>query len=409
MLDTLHPGLRASLQRLAEDEDAADRPFYAVPQSVQYAGPMLQAYRLLNSAAASVEKDDPEFARYLRNRSRDLLSDDYESGDAAWVTGRFKRLNAQIGSYETYDDALYGVKAFHAVSILLEDAPATEKLRKAIAGLQAIEDSLPYEPHKRVREDIPVGVYEVIADFAQARGGNTATILPNDPLFARRYGRTILLRENIMRDEGIFTNTRAAWNASVAAEYAKDLVPEGNFHRTLWHEIGHYLGVDRDRQGRTLDAALGQNADALEEMKADLVSLYAVPALRKANYYDDATARAVYASGIMRTLLNNKPHRDQPYQTMELIQFNWFLDKGLLELDPKTKALVIRYDRFHDVVASLLKETLAVQRAGDAKAAEEFVVRWTTWSPDVHELIAQKIRDNQKYRYTLVRYGALGE
>ena len=32
--------------------------------------------------------DDAEFAGYLRNRARDLLSNDYESGDAAWVTGR---------------------------------------------------------------------------------------------------------------------------------------------------------------------------------------------------------------------------------------------------------------------------------------------------------------------------------
>ena len=57
-------------------------------------------------AADAVEADDAEFAGYLRNRGRDLLSNDYESGDAAWVTGRFGRLNAQIGTYETYDDAL---------------------------------------------------------------------------------------------------------------------------------------------------------------------------------------------------------------------------------------------------------------------------------------------------------------
>ena len=37
-------------------------------------------------------EDDEEFARYLRNRARDLLSDDYESGDAAWVTGHAGRV-----------------------------------------------------------------------------------------------------------------------------------------------------------------------------------------------------------------------------------------------------------------------------------------------------------------------------
>ena len=30
----------------------------------------------------------------------------------------------------------------------------------------------------------------------------------------------------------------------------------GNFQRTLWHEIGHYLGVDRTDDGRTLFAGL---------------------------------------------------------------------------------------------------------------------------------------------------------
>ena len=41
-----------------------------------------------HEAADAVEKDDEEFARYLRNRARDLMSDDYESGDAAWIEAK---------------------------------------------------------------------------------------------------------------------------------------------------------------------------------------------------------------------------------------------------------------------------------------------------------------------------------
>src|SRR6187401_1109417 len=110
--------------------------------------------------------------------ARDLLSNDYESGDASWVTGHFGRLNAQIGSFETYDDALYGVKAFHSMSLLLRDEKATAALASRLGSLQEIEDALPYPPGaapKRVRGTIPVGVYEIIADFGQARGTNTAT------------------------------------------------------------------------------------------------------------------------------------------------------------------------------------------------------------------------------------------
>jgi hypothetical protein len=114
VLQTLHPKLMAELQRVEKNPlDREGKPyFYAIPYSLAYADELVKSYGLLNEAADAVEKDDEEFARYLRNRARDLLSNDYESGDASWVTGRFKNLNAQIGSYETYDDELYGVKTF---------------------------------------------------------------------------------------------------------------------------------------------------------------------------------------------------------------------------------------------------------------------------------------------------------
>src|SRR6266478_2267234 len=213
VLDTLHPGLKAELETISGVR-ARPRPgmlrtqgFYAIPYSVAYADELMKAHGLLNEAADTLQKDDEEFAKYLRNRARDLLSDDYESGDAAWITGHFKNLNAQIGSYETYDDELYGVKTFFAFSLLLTRQQETTALRQAMKGLQGLEDSLPYQHHKKIREDIPVGVYDVIADFGQARGGNTATILPNETYLARRYGRTILLRANIMREPNIFEGT----------------------------------------------------------------------------------------------------------------------------------------------------------------------------------------------------------
>jgi hypothetical protein len=361
-LDTLHPGLRAELETIS---GVRSRPragmlrtqgFYAVPYSVAYADQLIKAHALLNEAADALQKDDEEFARFLRNRARDLLSDDYESGDAAWVTGHFKNLNAQIGSYETYDDELYGVKTFFGFSLLATRQQETTALRQAMKGLQALEDSLPYDHHKKIREDIPVGVYDVVADFGQARGGNTATILPNESYLARRYGRTILLRANIMREPNIFEGTSRAFAAAVGEDQAKELTSDGNFYRTLWHEIGHYLGVDRTKDNRDLDQALQDDASALEEMKADLVSLYVAEALHKQGYYTDAQLRSVYAGGILRVLQNVKPRRDQPYQTMQLMQWNFFLENGLLTFE--NGKLKIHYDKYHSVVGKLLQKVL---------------------------------------------------
>jgi hypothetical protein len=325
------------------------------------------------------------------------------------VTGRFKNLNAQIGSYETYDDELFGVKTFFAFNVLSTRQQETTALRQAMKGLQALEDSLPYDHHKKVREDIPVGVYDVVADFGQSRGGNTATILPNESYLARRYGRTILLRANIMRDPSINQATSGVLQAAVGPEQAKDLTLDGNFYRTLWHEVGHYLGVDRTKDNRDLDEALLDDASAMEEMKADLVSLFVAEALRKQGYYTDAQLRSVYAGGILRVLQNNKPRRDQPYNTMQLMQWNFFLENGLLTFDSSSKTLRIHYDKYHDVAGKMLKKVLEVQYEGSKAGADKFIDQYTTWDENLHGAIAKNIRDQQRYRFRVFKYAALGE
>lgn len=397
-LDALHPGLRARLE--------TSETYLAVPYSVAYAEDILFIVARLHAAADAVEGDDAAFARYLRLRARDLLADDYEGGDAAWVTGEFTgNLNAQIGSYETYDDALYGVKTFFSLSLLVRDRARSEELQAALADIQVVENALPYEHHREVRSDIPVGVYNVVADFGQARGTNTATILPNEAYLARQYGRTILMRGNILLNEELFAETHRAFAAAVIEAQAGDLTPEGGFYRTLWHEIGHYLGVDQTADGRDLDAALEDTADLLEEMKADLVSLTAARILHQRGRLTSAQLRAVYASGVRRVLQKNRPRREQPYQTMQLIQWNWFMEHGALSV--QRGRLRINYGNYADAVTSLLREVLAIQRAGDRNAANAFVERWTEWRPETHEHIAQLMRESERTRFSLVTYEAL--
>lgn len=404
VLDALHPGLRARIEALAKRPSRAI--LYAVPYSLAYADEMVRSHKLLNEAADAVEASDWPFAKFLRNRARDLLTDDYESGDAAWITGRFKNLNAQIGAYETYDDELLGIRAFYGLSLLATRNAESAALQAAMKGMQELENSLPTERHKKVIEDIPVGVYDVVADFGQTRGGNTATNLPNEAYLAARYGSTILLRANIMRNPDIFKGSGDIWSAAVAPAFAGHLTADANFYRTLWHEVGHYLGPDVTASGGTLDA-IGPDANLLEEMKADLVSLFVARELRRRGYYTEDQLRSLYASGILRTLQNNKPRREQPYNMMQLMQGNWFLDRKVLSFDPATAKLSIDYDRYHDAVRDLLKQVIALQEAGDPKAAAAFIDRWSGWDDGLHGRIAANIRAQQRYRFRLFEYGVL--
>jgi len=405
VLGTLHPGLGERLARLVQTPDA--NVLYAVPYSVAWAPSVLRVYDLLWEAADLMRSTDADFADFLRLRARDLLTDDYEGGDAAWVTGNFQRLNAQIGSYETYDDALFGIKTFFSMNVLLRDAERSEALAEALTNLQVIEDRLPYDSGRTVRGEIPIGVYNVIADFGQARGANSATILPNDADHSRKYGRTIMLRYNIMTDPAIFEQSRARLAAATNPAFHDDFTIDGNFQRILWHEIGHYLGVAVTDDGRDLDQALQQTADLFEELKADLVSLYTASYLREIGYLDDLALESFRASGILRVLQSNVPRREQPYQTMQLIQWNYFLEGGVLEFDEDTLRMNINYDRYDRVVRDLLEEVLAVQRRGDPERAEAFVERYAQWEPELHGAIAARIRDSVQYRYYLPRYAVV--
>jgi hypothetical protein len=402
-VEALHPGLRAHLESIEEDPTA----LYAVPYALAYAPQLAAARRHLDRAADAIAAQTPDFAAYLRNRSRDLLSGDYESGDAAWVTGRFGNLNLQFGSYETYDDALMGVKAFYSASLLARDEARSRALAAAMTELQAIEDALPYQHQKRVRSHIPVGVYNVVADFGQARGANTATILPNDPDHARKYGRIVLIRNNILGNPAIFDSVRQRFDAVVVPAQREHLAIDGSFNRTLWHEIGHYLGVSVTADGRNLGTALAEYADLVEEMKSDLVSLHAAPTLLEIGYYDETGLRAHYADGIRRTLQVVRPRAEQPYQNMQLMQFNYFMEHGLIEPRGDDALLAINYDRYHEVVSALLGEVLHLQYAGDYDTTKAFVERWNYWDDRVHGRLAELMRDQVSFRGTLVRYAIL--
>lgn len=406
VLDTLHPGLKNHLKKLQTNPKQS---LYALPYSVAYADRILKIYQQLNLAAKAIKSVDKDFSDYLKNRARDLLSDDYESGDAAWITGNFGNINAQIGSYETYDDSLFSTKTAFSMSILIKDRKRSDELAKAIGGLQEIENSLPYKAHKTVRSKIPIGVYNVLVDYAQSRGTNTASILPNENYITQKYGRVILLRYNVLTSPEIFATSKALWDNVVSDQFKSHLTIQSNFKRTLWHEIGHYMGPGTDKDGRPHEISLQNNQNLLEEMKSDLVSLYAANLLHQKGYHTDEDLRAIYAGGVMRTLLKNKPRRSQSYAVMRLMTMNFFLENRAISFDAKDKTLSINYKKYPQAVKKLLTKLLDIQYQGDKPESDRFIEKYTQWNKDLHGVLANKMKSAKQPSYRLIKYETLGE
>jgi hypothetical protein len=89
------------------------------------------------------------------------------------------------------------------------------------------------------------------------------------------------------------------------------------------------------------------------------------------------------------------------------MQWNWFLDRGVLRFDRGTGTMGIDYGRYHGAVRDLLKEVLALQDSGDKAAATAFIDTWSTWDETLHGRIAAAIREQQRFRFRLFEYAAI--
>lgn len=400
-LAALHPGLEARLTALASARDP--EPLYAVPYSVAWPKRILALADRLWHAAAALEPEDQDFAAFLRQRSRDLLTDDNEAGDAAWVRGSFGPVDVVVGAHEPYDDDLFGAKAFFGLSILLRDEPSTRELRQRTRHLQAIEDALPIDRHRVVAPDIPVGSFDVVAAFGQGVAVD-AEILPNDPDLIRKYGRKIALRRNTTVQPEVVERVARRWRAVMAPVHHAELTPEGIFRQITWHEVGHYLGPDGTRDGRTFEQALGEDGPPLEELKAELCSLFACEWLGRIAAFSPDEVRAVVAYLLAGTFRPNRPLRSQPYATIWHLLGNHLFEAGVLRL--ADDGVHVDHVRLPAEAERLLAETLAIQDHGSRAESNAFFERLAAWD-DRHEQIAARIKASERYRFRHARFAIL--
>jgi hypothetical protein len=92
---------------------------------------------------------------------------------------------------------------------------------------------------------------------------------------------------------------------------------------------------------------------------------------------------------------------------MQLMQWNWFLDRGVLKFDAATGKMSIDYARYPDAARDLLKTIFALQEGGDRAAVEAFITQWGTWDESLHGRIAAAIRACQTSRFRIFEYEAV--
>ncbi len=55
----------------------------------------------------------------------------------------------------------------------------------------------------------------------------------------------------------------------------------------------------------------------------------------------------------------------------------------------------------------MLTDVLNIQLQGDKQLAGEFIEKYISWTPELHERLAERLRNASRYRFVTVRYGVL--
>lgn len=215
-------------------------------------------------------------------------------------------------------------------------------------------------------------------NYAAARGGlTTAENLPNNDKLSIKMGngrRNVYHRQ--VRQSGDKAKEKKLLELLLSPQSHQYFDVEADHLFVIGHENGHSLGPDSSYQ-----SALGSYKHIIEEHKADVVSIAFMPEYAKIGVIDEHTLKQVYTTWVFyRLFLKAEPNPSLPHRIADLIQFNYLLEHEVISFDEQGR-LRLDFDKFAQVMHSLLAETIEVQLSKSPAAAKKFIDRYAVWGP----------------------------
>lgn len=347
---------------------------YTVPYHEMFKEKIAKASTLLLEASELSESED--FKKYLRLRSKALLTDDYFESDMAWMSMKDNEIDFVVGPIENYEDQLFGYKAAHEAFILIKDMEWTEKLKKFAKFLPELQKGLPVaEKYKTEKPgtDSDLGAYDVVYYAGDCNAGSKtiAINLPNDERVQLEKGSRRLQLKNAMQAK--FDNILIPISEILIDESQRKHVKfDAFFANTMFHEVAHGLGIKQTINNKgNVRKALKDKYSALEEGKADILGLYMVNELIKkgeleGNIKDNMVT---FMAGIFRSI---RFGASSAHGKANLLRFNYFEEAGAFTKNADG-TYKVNFDKMEEAMNSLSDLILTIQGDGDYDRVTELM------------------------------------
>jgi hypothetical protein len=392
-----HPEKRAELYSPTTVVRWQGDQLEALPYHIAYRSFLEPAAKALQEAAKLSE--DPAFANYLRLRADALLTDDYFQSDLAWLDLKNPKFDIIFAPYETYSDALLGVKSTYGAAVLIRNETESHKPEMFQEYVPQIQDALPLAPEDRPSKkglETPMEVMDVPFRSADLTHGyqSVADNLPNDPRVHEQKGSKKLFFKNFMDARVNYVIIPVARQMLRPDQSAK-VTGDGYMLGTIMHEICHGLGpaFARTAAGKvSIRESIGPIYSGLEEAKADVTGMFglkwlvdhgALPKEKLEEFY------ASYVGGIFRTVRFGVA---EAHGQAEMMEFNYLSSRGAIRRESSWR-YTIDYDKMPDAIADLAKELLEIEATGDRQRAENWFQKYGSMPSELKAILKTKTAD----------------
>jgi hypothetical protein len=389
-----HPEQRAALYGTHTIVRRKGDALVAIPYHVAYRQWLVPMSKALRAAAAL--SDDAAFARFLRLRADALLTDNYYESDIAWLDLVKPQFDVIFAPYETYLDGLLGVKASYGAAVLIRDESESRLLEVFQKYVADIQDALPLDAADRPSKQGLVANMQVMQ--APLRGGDlrhgyqaVADNLPNDAKIHEEKGSKGIFFKNFM-DARVQYIVLPMAEAIMSPDQAKLANPGDYLTFVLMHEISHGNGPAFARTAagrRDIREAIGPLHSALEESKADVLSLFGVEWLVEHGFYPRDHLNGVYVSRLADIFRTVRFGVAEAHGRGDIMQFNYFVEHGAVKFDAQIGRYTIDFAAMTAAVASLARELLEQEATGDRTRAEAWFVRYGTMPAELASAMAK--------------------
>ena len=336
---------------------------------------------------ASELAGDKEFATYLKLRAQALRTDDYLESDMQWMDVRNNNIDMGIGPIENYTDARYGIKASHEAFILIKDQEWTKQLARYASFVPKLQKQLPV-PAQYKKEvpgsDVDLAAYDVVyyAGDCNANSKTIAINLPNDERVQLQRGTRKLQLKNAMQAkfDKILDPISKELMTPESLEHIKF---DAFFANVMFHETAHGMGIKNTITGKgTVREALGNQYNALEEAKADVLGLYLVTKLAEMGEYTNTTMEDNYTTFMAGIFRSVRFGAASAHGKANMLTFNYFQNEGAFVRNEQGK-YAIDFEKMKVAVEKLAGDILQHQGNGDYEATKAWMGEMTVIKPEL--------------------------